>query len=91
MFLLAAKDLGALIRDQRGRMGLTQQQLADRVGVSRVWLVALEKGKPSAQVGLVFRTLMELGLTIRADRKNTLAGEINLNDIVDRPGRNSKR
>ena len=35
--------------------------------MSRVWIVALEQGKPSAQMGLVLRMLRELGLTLRVD------------------------
>jgi HTH-type transcriptional regulator/antitoxin HipB len=66
MNIRAAKDLGALIRDRRNELGFTQQELADKTGVSRVWLVALEKGKASAQLDLVLRTLRQLGLELRA-------------------------
>jgi HTH-type transcriptional regulator/antitoxin HipB len=67
MNVRAAKDLGALIRDRRNELGLTQQELADKTGVSRVWVVALEKGKPSAQLDLVLRTLRQLGLALSVD------------------------
>jgi len=67
MNIRAAKDLGALIRDRRNELGLTQQNLADKTGVSRVWIVALEKGKPSAQLELVLRTLRQLGLALSVD------------------------
>jgi HTH-type transcriptional regulator/antitoxin HipB len=67
MNVRAAKDLGALIRDRRNELGLTQQDLADKTGVSRVWVVALEKGKPSAQLELVLRTLHQLGMAISVD------------------------
>ena len=59
-----ARDLGSLIRDARRRRGLAQQQLADRVGVSRQWIVEIEKGKPRAALDLVLRTLRALGLTL---------------------------
>jgi HTH-type transcriptional regulator/antitoxin HipB len=67
MNIQAVNDLGALIRDRRNKLGMTQQELADKAGVSRIWLLALEKGKPSAQIDLVLRTLRELGLSLRVD------------------------
>lgn len=84
MNVQAAKDLGALIRDRRHQLGLTQQKLAEKVGVSRVWVVALEQGKPSAQIDLVLRTLRELGLTLRVDvgRPAPLSKGINLGTIL---------
>jgi HTH-type transcriptional regulator/antitoxin HipB len=67
MNILVAKDLGALIRDRRNELGITQEELAEQVGVSRVWIVAVEKGKSSAQVDLVLRTVRQLGLVLRVD------------------------
>ena len=66
MHVKSSKDIGALIRDQRTRLAWTQQQLAARVGVSRLWIVQLEKGKPTAQLGLTLRTLKELGVALDA-------------------------
>jgi len=60
-------DLGAMIRERRRRLGLDQQTLADRAGVSRLWLIGVEKGKSGAAVGLVLRTLAALGVTLSAD------------------------
>ncbi|MGH7298057.1 MAG: helix-turn-helix domain-containing protein, partial [Polyangiaceae bacterium] len=57
-------DLGALIRDRRRRLGLDQRALAERVGVSRQWIIEAEQGKPGAAVGLVLRTLQALGVTL---------------------------
>jgi y4mF family transcriptional regulator len=57
-------DIGALIRDRRNQLGLNQQDLAARVGVGRVWISHLEQGKPTIQLGLVLRTLRELGLSL---------------------------
>ena len=37
-------DLGALIRDSRTKLGLDQKSLAEKVGVSRQWIVEIEKG-----------------------------------------------
>ncbi len=46
MILHSAKDIGSLVRDRRTQLGLSQSELAGRVGVSRVWIVQLEGGKP---------------------------------------------
>jgi y4mF family transcriptional regulator len=57
-------DIGALIRERRSRLGLNQQDLATKVGVRRLWISHLEQGKPTIQLGLVLRTLRELGINL---------------------------
>jgi HTH-type transcriptional regulator/antitoxin HipB len=59
-------DLGLVIRARRKQHGLDQRALAARVGVSRQWIVAIEQGKTSAEIGLVLRTLQALGVTLEA-------------------------
>jgi y4mF family transcriptional regulator len=61
------QDLGQVIRAQRKRLGLDQAALARQIGVSRQWIIDIEKGKPRAEIGLVLRTLNVLGATLRAD------------------------
>ncbi len=61
------KDLGALIRDRRRRLGLDQATLAARVGVSRQWIIDAEAGKPRAPIGLLLRTLEVLGVTLAVE------------------------
>jgi transcriptional regulator with XRE-family HTH domain len=46
---------------------LDQQALADRVGVSRQWIVEAEHGKPRASVGLILRTLDALGMNLAVE------------------------
>ena len=57
-------DLGVAVRERRRELGLSQQQLADRLGVSRQWIVGLEGGKPRAEIGLVLRALRSLDLRV---------------------------
>lgn len=64
MQVKTSTDIGALVRDRRTQQAWTQEELATRVGVSRLWIVQLEKGKPTAQVGLVLRTLKEVGVVL---------------------------
>jgi HTH-type transcriptional regulator/antitoxin HipB len=59
-----AADVGAIIRDRRRKLRLDQGALAKRVGVSRQWIVDVEKGKPRAGVELVLRTLAALGVSL---------------------------
>jgi HTH-type transcriptional regulator/antitoxin HipB len=60
-------ELGLIIRDRRRKLGLSQSELAEKAGVGRQWLVAVEHGKARAEIGLVLRTLAALGLTLSVD------------------------
>jgi HTH-type transcriptional regulator / antitoxin HipB len=60
-------DLGALIRDRRTKLRLDQKSLAAKAGVSRQWIVAVEEGKPRAEIGLVLRTIEALGIVLAVD------------------------
>ena len=62
-------ELGALIRDYRMRHKLDQKSLAATVGVSRQWIVEIEKGKARAPLGLVLRTLGALGIVLDAQQE----------------------
>jgi DNA-binding XRE family transcriptional regulator len=42
-------DLGTLIRNTRKKLRLDQSTLAKTIGVSRLWLVEIEEGKPRAE------------------------------------------
>jgi HTH-type transcriptional regulator/antitoxin HipB len=63
-------DLGALIRDHRTSLGLDQKSLAQKVGVSRQWIVDVEKGKPRAEIGLLLRTIGALGIALDAEKED---------------------
>ena len=64
MLVRTPSDLGLLIRERRKKLGLDQQALATKVGVSRLWVIEIEKGKPRAEIGLVMRTLLALDLDL---------------------------
>jgi HTH-type transcriptional regulator/antitoxin HipB len=61
------KDIGALIRQRRHELGLSQIQLAERMGVSRQWVVDVERGKARAELGLVLRALDVLDAPLRVE------------------------
>jgi HTH-type transcriptional regulator / antitoxin HipB len=64
MIVRTPSDLGLMIRARRRELGLDQQSLARRVGVSRLWIIEFERGKPRAEIGLVLRTLTALDLRL---------------------------
>ncbi len=64
MLATRTQEIGAAIAQARLDKGWTQQELADRVGVSRQWINAVEAGSPNARLGLVLRTLRTLDLSI---------------------------
>ena len=59
-----AMDLAQIAGDLRRGLKIRQADLARRAGVSRQWIVAMEQGKPTLEVGLVLRTLEVLGLEL---------------------------
>ena len=91
-------DLGLIIRERRRRLGLSQSALAEKAGVGRQWLVAVEHGKARAEIGLVLRTLAALDLTLSTggngqDRNAADAGEIpsaRIDDVVSAHRKNSR-
>jgi HTH-type transcriptional regulator/antitoxin HipB len=70
MLIRTPNDLGALIRDRRIKLGLDQKSLAQKVGVSRQWIVAAERGKPRAEIGLLLRTIEVLGIRLSTDKES---------------------
>jgi HTH-type transcriptional regulator/antitoxin HipB len=64
MHIRTPADLGAVIRDRRRELGLGQAQLAERIGVSRQWVVGVERGRARAELGLVLRTLDSLAIRL---------------------------
>ena len=68
-------DLGAVIRDRRKKLQLDQKSLAAKVGVSRQWIVEVEKGKPGAEIGLVLRTIETLGINLEVDETRKVTAQ----------------
>lgn len=58
------RELGALARERRHELDLTQQEVATRVGVSRRWVATVEAGAPRSELRLVLRLLGVLGLEL---------------------------
>lgn len=57
-------DVGESIAEIRLAHGLTQEQLAERVGVERTRLAKLERGHTTLLVDLLVRVLRSMGATV---------------------------
>jgi HTH-type transcriptional regulator / antitoxin HipB len=67
--------VGALIKDRRRALGLDQADLAAQIGVSRLWVNQVERGKPGASLGLVLRALAALGVELSGSGFDKLGGK----------------
>ncbi|UFW65135.1 helix-turn-helix transcriptional regulator [Rhizobium laguerreae] len=57
-------DIGALVRSTRKEQNLRQDELAGVAGVGLRFIVDLEAGKPTAQIGKVLQVLQTLGCSL---------------------------
>jgi y4mF family transcriptional regulator len=57
-------DIGALVRSARKEQNLRQDELAGVSGVGLRFIVDLEAGKPTAQIGKVLQVLQTLGCSV---------------------------
>lgn len=78
---MGPRELGALMRQERRRRGLTQIELADLAEVSDRFVRDVEKGKPSAEVGRVMAVLEVLGLELVIVPRNPLAPREGLGSV----------
>jgi DNA-binding XRE family transcriptional regulator len=59
----------ANIRDRRIKLGLDQPSHAQKVGISRKWIIEVEKGIPRAEFGLLLRTIDVLGSILATENE----------------------
>ncbi len=64
---MSPQEIGKLVRGVRRAQGLRQDQLAAAAGVGVRFLVEVERGKPTAQLGKVLAVLDALGCTLRIE------------------------
>lgn len=77
-----ARQLGATVRAERKRRGLSQERLAEQAGVSRAWLARFESGHPAASIEQVFRVLRSLDLTISVGKRTHTPAELAVLDAL---------
>jgi y4mF family transcriptional regulator len=64
--------LGRIVRETRRALGLTQPKLALSAGVGVRFLVDIERGKPTAQIGKIMQVLAALGIELQLSPPTTL-------------------
>ncbi|AIT82784.1 type II toxin-antitoxin system Y4mF family antitoxin [Novosphingobium pentaromativorans] len=64
--------IGQIIREERKALGLHQDQLAAASGVGLRFIVELERGKVTAQIGKVIAVLSALGCEVQVLRPGDL-------------------
>ncbi len=69
MNIANTEDLGQAVRSQRKKLGITQRDLAMTCGTGLRFIVDLEKGKPTCQVGKTLHVLQTLGLVVETTRR----------------------
>jgi y4mF family transcriptional regulator len=57
-----AYDIGTLVRETRKGLGVTQKDLALTSGTGLRFIIELEKGKKTAEIGKVLTVLQTLGI-----------------------------
>jgi HTH-type transcriptional regulator / antitoxin HipB len=96
--LRTSTDIGAIIRDRRRALSLDQAELATRIGVKRLWVNQVERGKPGASLGLVLRALAAVDVEIwgaavvksHDNSDDTLPATTDINAIVAQAKRKSQ-
>jgi y4mF family transcriptional regulator len=64
---MTAAELGRIVREVRRAAGLKQDQLAGAAGVGVRFLIELEAGKATAQLGKTLAVLAALDCRVRID------------------------
>src|SRR3546814_12450905 len=66
--VLDSTRIGQIVRDERKELGLRQDELAAASGVGLRFIVDLERGKATAQIGKVITVLAALGCELQIRR-----------------------
>jgi HTH-type transcriptional regulator / antitoxin HipB len=74
--IIAAEDLGSIIRQKRKADGLTLEEAAAVCGVSYAFFSALENGKETVRLNKVLQVLASLGIELEANTR-TWSGQGN--------------
>lgn len=82
MWINSPEELGQLVREHRKRLGISQAELAARVGATRQWVIALEQGNATAELDRVIRALVALGLRIDVADRASATGTVAAADAV---------
>lgn len=77
-------DLASSARGRRIELGLSQADVAERIGTSRAWVNSFERGKRTVELALVFVLFDALGIEVEVmDAQTPDAGDGNGPDLDD--------
>jgi y4mF family transcriptional regulator len=65
------EQIGAAIRARRRQLKVTQKDLAMTCGTGLRFIIDLEKGKPTCQIGKFLQVLQALGLKLQISSPDT--------------------
>lgn len=66
---MTVKEIGEIVRKSRKEQNLTQPQLAMACGTGVRFIVDLEAGKETCQIGKVLNVIQMLGLKVSVDQR----------------------
>jgi HTH-type transcriptional regulator/antitoxin HipB len=84
MVIRTVRELGLLLRERRRSLKLSQAELAERIGVTRQWVVEIERGKPRAEIGLVLHAIRALRLDTDIRGRDQAPAAVDLDAILER-------
>lgn len=64
MKIINSENIGTAVRLRRKQLKVTQSELAMTCGTGLRFIIDLEKGKPTCQIGKTLQVLQALGLVI---------------------------
>lgn len=85
MIVRTAQCIGVMIRAQRRAQGLTQADLAARNHTTQAWISEIENGKPTAEIGMVLRIVMDLGIELGFKTAAQVEADQEYEDEADEP------
>jgi transcriptional regulator with XRE-family HTH domain len=69
MYSHSRYDIGAVVREIRTQHGLTQAELASKIGASRHSVIRLEQGASGVELGTALKALHALGAALQVIKK----------------------
>lgn len=62
--ITSPESLGRVLREARGQLGLTQEQLSTELNVSKRYIVEMEQGKPTKALERLFEYMRATNITL---------------------------
>lgn len=63
VFMIQEK-VGVRIKELRGKLGISQEELAGRANLDRTYITSVEKGRRNISIGTLEKIVVQLGCTM---------------------------